>query len=1031
MSLCKYHTALIMLISFFLAAEGIYSQSHYLKRFTNDEGLPQSQVYDIFQDGKGYIWVCTGSGLGKFDGKKFVNFHMGEGLTNNTVFCGVEDTSGQIWVGTDNGLNILRKDKIFPVDSSTGTRNVIYHDAAIDSSGNLWFATNRGAIKYDGNKYHFYGREFNLLYVVVDEKNNVWFIAQKEKLLFFRNGKLYDSSEINPDLAKYNFISLGKGENSLWAGTYEGIVEFSGGSLKIRKDFLSLSYSIVVEIMQDRQGKLWLGCSNGDILTWENDKFEMFTSGKGEGFVYIFSLFEDRESNIWFGTDGSGLIKYNRSPFVSYWADRHVGFRSVWSILELDDGTFIIGTESSGLLQLINGTYRTYPGTESIKAYNILAVRRDLANNIWLATYDGFFRLSGNTLKKISLGKEFDKKIVSGLFVDSANNIWVLFLDSGIGKYSPDGKFKFFDNVEGIDIFQVNSIHEDPWGRIIAGTRSGLALFEDDQFIKIPDNSEIKNNIILSLSSGPDGRLWIGTSGEGVYSARLSDIGQVEYFDHLTKKDGLSDDEILSLTFDNSGSLWCGTNRGVNQISINRDKGTTTAFSIRQYSRLDGFSGIECNHNAVFADSKNSIWFGTIRGAIRYVPELEVPNNNPPLIYIDNIRIFSENEDLSRYITDHPGIELNGASGIFPYNKNHLTFDFTGISLRVPEKTLYSVYLEGFDSGWSPYSSPASVTYSNLPPGKYLLNVIAVNSAGIQSENPAKFHFTITPPFWSSSWFLILMTMFTIIIVYGIYFLRVNSLKNREKALKTMVSSRTKKLEELVAGKDKMLSIISHDLKSPFNALLGSSKLLLDEFDSLDEKEQKTLVSNIHFSLKNLFGLTENLLEWSRLNLGRIDCNPVVFDVAEIVMKAHSLSVDMANKKNIKIENKVAVKSFIYADPQMLTSVIHNLLTNAIKFTHNDGTVTIASEKTKENMICISVRDTGVGMTDRQIKRLFDLKNKTVSETGTGQEKGTGLGLIIAKEFIAKNNGTIKVESEQGKGSSFVFCIPQGKPESV
>ncbi len=229
-------------------------------------------------------------------------------------------------------------------------------------------------------------------------------------------------------------------------------------------------------------------------------------------------------------------------------------------------------------------------------------------------------------------------------------------------------------------------------------------------------------------------------------------------------------------------------------------------------------------------------------------------------------------------------------------------------------------------------------------------------------------------------------------------------------------------LQEANATKDKFFSIIAHDLKNPFNALLGLSKLLLTNFDAFDEKKKKQFIENIFQASEQGYKLLENLLDWSRVQMGKIKWKPDHLDISTYCFENVSLLEASANNKKINLHSDINTGTPVYADPNMVTMVIRNLMSNAIKFTQKGGEVKITSE-TKGNYEEITVSDTGTGIKPEDIEKLFriDVHHSTL---GTAKEVGTGLGLILCKEFIEKNGGNIKIESELGSGSRFKFTLP-------
>lgn len=234
-------------------------------------------------------------------------------------------------------------------------------------------------------------------------------------------------------------------------------------------------------------------------------------------------------------------------------------------------------------------------------------------------------------------------------------------------------------------------------------------------------------------------------------------------------------------------------------------------------------------------------------------------------------------------------------------------------------------------------------------------------------------------------------------------------------------------LKELNATKDKFFSIIAHDLKNPIGASKQLMDIIADDYDDLEETERKEIINEIAKATNNTYELLLQLLDWSRSQRGKIDFNPDKIDASYITKNNIDLFKTAANNKEITLVNDIPVNTFVYADANMLTTIIRNLLSNSIKFTPNKGQIIVSSEPSSdENFIELSVSDNGVGISEENLKRLFKLDTSN-STLGTNNEKGTGLGLILVKEFIEKNGGNIWVESEEQKGSKFIFTMPKAQ----
>ncbi|HPG32574.1 MAG TPA: HAMP domain-containing sensor histidine kinase, partial [Lentimicrobium sp.] len=233
-------------------------------------------------------------------------------------------------------------------------------------------------------------------------------------------------------------------------------------------------------------------------------------------------------------------------------------------------------------------------------------------------------------------------------------------------------------------------------------------------------------------------------------------------------------------------------------------------------------------------------------------------------------------------------------------------------------------------------------------------------------------------------------------------------------------------LRESNASKDKMFSIIAHDLRTPFNGLMAFSDILSTDYDSLSKEEVQEYIEVIRDLSRNTFNLLEKLLQWSRLQTGRMEYKPTNFNFNDLVKAVIELLIANAMGKGIKLTSHIEPELNIFGDLNMAHAILRNLTSNAIKFTSQDGTVNITAHSISENEAEITVSDTGIGMNQKQIDNLFKVDYQH-STKGTKGEEGTGLGLLLCKEFVDRNGGNIRVESEAGAGCKFIFTLPKAQ----
>lgn len=232
-------------------------------------------------------------------------------------------------------------------------------------------------------------------------------------------------------------------------------------------------------------------------------------------------------------------------------------------------------------------------------------------------------------------------------------------------------------------------------------------------------------------------------------------------------------------------------------------------------------------------------------------------------------------------------------------------------------------------------------------------------------------------------------------------------------------------LERLNSEKNRLFSIVAHDLRSPFNSILGFSELLATTGDKLSPAEVKDYAQAAHMAASNVFKLMQTLLEWARLQMDQVEYEPAVFPLEDVASRTVNVYSTIAREKGIRLQSNISGVE-VYCDPGMIDTVIRNLVNNAVKFTAQGGSVTLMAEE-RDGTAVISIQDTGVGMTEEQQEKCFSLSGG-IKTFGTSGEAGTGLGLLMCKDLVEKNGGQLSVTSEVGKGTCFRFTAPCATP---
>ena len=1014
------------IVLLFLLSIPLSAQQYNFRTYSLEEGLTQSQAVSIFQDSRGFLWIGTfGGGVCKFDGKKFRSFTEKDGLINNMVMNIAEDKNGNIWFATRGGVSKFDGYKFESYGTAEGLNHERVNSILIDDNGNLWAGSYGGLNYFDGKSFSKLKDETEFEDVIIfslfeDHNNNIWIGTLGQGVIKFGSKKksYFNTSD---GLVDNNVTSICEdGSGNIWISTMNGISRFNG------KDFYNyttengLSDNTVWSVFADDAGYIWAGTNGGGADRIKNGTITSFREDDGLSNNVVWEVFQDSEKNIWFGTFGGGICKFEGETFAYFTHEEGLSSNIVMSILEDKRGNMWFGTNGGGV-NLYNGKEFINLTTDDGLCHNIIVSGfEDKDGNLWFGSHgNGVSKYSNGTFSNYSTDKGLSSASVFSIYQDSKNFLWFA-TSQGVSRF--DGRnFMNLSADDGLAHNIVWRIIEDDYGNLWFGTDNGLSKYDGKNFTNYSKSNGLAGNQIISLVIDKRGDLWIGSYGGGLTKLMLNPSDTTYQFEYFTSDDGLSDDGISLLVFDNNEDLWIGTNTGLNKLNMS-EYYKTGRKRFEYFGKLEGFRGIECNQNAVCLDSKNNLWFGTIKGVTKYTGKNSVKNKKPPSIYVTNVRIFFENVDWSRYKNRVDGFFGIPQTVTLPYNSNHITFDFIGISLTMPEKVIYQYKLEGSDNNWSPVTQETFVTYSGLKSGDYVFKVKSANSDGYWNEIPAQFAFTITPPFYLTWWFISSVILAAMLLIYIGYNYRVNRLIKSKILLEKEVNDRTNELKNLVESKDKFLSIISHDLRSPFNAILGSSKLLSEDYENMNDHERKTLIDGFYNSADNAYNLLNHLLEWSRISMGSLPVLPEFFDLSDKIDLALDLFRNNIIRKKLSFTTKYYADNRIYADPQMIYSVIQNLISNAVKFSFPGGNVKITTEKIGD-FLRFNIIDEGVGISAENIIKLFEL-DSNFTTAGTANESGTGLGILICKEFIQKNNGRIWVESKLGKGSKFMFELP-------
>ena len=1060
--------SVLLCFCLFCGINFIAAQSLNFDHYSVADGVSQSEILNIHQDAEGYIWIGTQNGLNRFDGYTFEKYFYepadNRSISNNWIFDIAEDPDGDIWLGTKVGLNKFdKKTGWFSVVNHRDPNSVIPDNfvyGIVADSSSVYINTppvltilNRktGSLETFKNDFDYDGALYDVGSPIIrDSEGLIWLGSHYGLACFDMRTKQFTNflpddhvTALYEDNQGNILIGKGNGLNIYKKGPGQVTQYFSGND-----DPLSLGRTFIHSICQDYTGAIWFGTESAGLIKMIIKKdgsfgFEQFRGSAGIRNVLshdiVYALHEDNSYNLWIGTiagvDKTDLKKKNFSIYKRSGDPGSIDLLDnlIASVYEDRSGNLWIGNWGKGLniLDRTTGEVIHYSsdlqGKMHIPENHVHVIFEDNESLIWIGTRDGVCIYNENTGRFIPVQDYFntsefnlfDNIRVYCMIEDSDGKIWI---GTGNGIQILDKKTKCASSLKagnegGLNISSnlVYSLLEDTDGEVWVATSNGLDRYipgENRMYHYVNDpasTNTLIDNFTISLCEDFLGNIWIGTSsGVNIFNKNDS------VFTYYSANDGLPSNIIYDILEDAGNNLWLSTGSGI--VMVNPGKEISNNFRV-----IDELRGREFNLNAVYKSDDGELFFGGVDGLVSFYPDSIRDNDYIPPIKITSFEKESEGKRQKVNVyTDE--IRLTSKEYSF-------TIEFSALDYTNPAKNRYSYQMEGISDQWIDIGNRRSIHFTNLPPGKYTFNVKGTNNDGVWNDTATRMKIRILPPWWRSVYAYIAYLVLIFLLIVLIIKMRERNLVHEKRKLEKNVLERTaeialqkEKLEELNAEKDKFFSILAHDLKNPFSNLYSMSELISGNYNKLDEEEKVQMLKSINKSAEFIYNLLENLLTWSKSQRGRIEYNPTIFNLTGLIQVNINLHKVPAGTKGVILQSGLQDDIQAYGDREMINTVLRNLINNAVKFTDKGGTVEVFVNK-QDEYIEVQVKDEGVGISPENLERLFRIDVKFKSK-GTKGETGTGLGLILCKEFVEKNGGKIRVESKEGEGTSFFFTIP-------
>jgi len=713
--------------------------------FTVAQGLPDNSVWSVFQDSHRGVWAITAGGLAQFSRDHFVPYTTQQGLSSNTISTMADGPNGTLWVATDSGLDQIERGRVETPFAGSPLGIETIRAIATDQAGTLWAGTQNGVQQFSDGTLRTYGvanglpsNEVDVL--LADKSGNIW-IGTPSGLARIHDGKLttYTTANGLPGTQIQALYQDRKG--TLWVGTNHGIARILHGAISVFRSKQALAENLILAIYEDREGSLWVGTESAGVALLKDQKFRTLTESDGLSDNLVSSVLQGSNGDMWIGTDGGGLNRYDDSHVSAF-------------------------TEKQGL-------------TSS----TILSLAADINGNLWVGTPDGLNHMERGRFTAAAASDLLPDEFVRSLLADSDGSLWVG-TRHGLAKIN-GRRAMIYSQADGLANDFVGALTRGGDGSLWIGTLHGLSHFVHGKFINYTRSDGLSSDVITSLTLDSQHHLWIGTNGEGLNLLATDDP---QHRIHSFSANLGLPDVIDGILEDQSGSLWISSNTGIFRVRIadliGVAAGRSQSLPITSYGTADGMKIRECSgigHPSSWKASDGTLWFSTLKGVAWIDPAKLKRNIVPPLVAIEQVSV------------DERNIPLNGQVKIGP-GHSRFAFHYAGLSFVAPQKVHYQYRLAGFDRTWVDAGTRRVAYYTNIPPGKYRFQVLAVNNDGVWSITPASFRFQLQPYFTQTYWFDLLCAFLVLLLGWVVYRWRVHQVESRFRAV---IAERTRIAREI------------------------------------------------------------------------------------------------------------------------------------------------------------------------------------------------------------------------------------------
>lgn len=1030
-------TIMLLLFVCLQATKGTETTYANFRHYDVKQGLISNRIYSLCTDSLGFIWMSTDFGIDRFDGRNFKHHQkknypaMGR---EDVFFISAVDTkhiagggySGQ-FIEYDIDSDSL-EDKM-PIDDGTNGYKSVFN--VIQGIKGEKYAVSDGGLFLRDPKGGKYIKKFaasqalSKIYTrsaYIDAIGRYWLGSFEKLVVVDRNGKTIHQHQRQGESIGVIMSILPIGNHKIAVCTFGNEIWIYDTQQKEidKPKIITLPFKNTSCILKDRNGRIWIG-TDGHGLWYTDEMGENGTNfvrvyprnAKEDDFKKIYALTEDLKGDLWIGTQNSGLWELNKGNKTGLSYSDEFGFPDVVcsSFWETPEHKVLIGTDGSGL-------YLFDPVSQMAKKYdvkfkNITAVDGNRAiGKAYIATWgDGIYELDTKSNRfqreKIGLTNAVDNFI--DIKVMKNGDIWAS--SAGDGLYIKEGakwhKVSLKDDKNNMSSKWMNRTKESKDNIKWQLTTNSLWKIDAKDTIGFWSADLCSNNQHLNLNdivTDQNGNLIMASNGGlFVLSKGAKSLQKIDY---------VPDCSYSTVTDDEKGQIWAASTNGIISIDLNKKQWHQLPGDYSDVTRFYFYS------RGSYRAPNGELYFGTNAGFFQFNPKnlgAELPISE---LRIDELRIKGNKIKPGNGPLENSASLTTGDIWEFNHDDSEIGIDITYIDNAEWNyaKTKYKLN----DDEWTEIGDAKTITLSNLQPGKYTLTVCTYRPFETNSEKYIVQEIRILPPWWQTIWFRLFVIALIGLGIFAYIKYRLKNMEQQREELREKVAERTLALSVALSEKNRLISVIAHDLKNPMFAIESGLASLKET--SMNEAEHQQRIDELHQSAQTLQHKLNQLLTWA-LDIQKNDnCHIANTDMQQTIGNAVEMLRTMCKDKGLKVSVLHNLTHYVTADDRMVEIVIENLIANAIKFSNPGGEITVKTWE-ENAMAHISIADNGRGMTAEQLAEL-NTHQLHQSTNGTQDERGTGLGIKLCQDYIDKNKGSLKIESTEGKGSIFTILLP-------